>query len=132
MGIYPKTNPGSNNIIGMDFNPSDGFSFYWNLGSIPEGSYYISANCVDVAAHTSEGITRMNLDCEQVILGDVNGDGRIDVSDAVYLINYIFNEGTEPLPSNDNGDVNCDGRLDVSDAVFLINFIFRDGDPPCN
>ena len=29
--------------------------------------------------------------------GDVNGDGRVNVGDAVYLINYIFKFGPEPI-----------------------------------
>jgi len=28
--------------------------------------------------------------------GDVNGDEKIDIADAIYLLNYLFNEGPEP------------------------------------
>ncbi len=39
--------------------------------------------------------------------GDANGDGSIDVGDAVFLINYIFKSGSAPNPSF-IGDANGD------------------------
>ena len=30
--------------------------------------------------------------------GDVNGDARLDMSDAVYLLLHIFRDGPEPVP----------------------------------
>jgi len=61
--------------------------------------------------------------------GDTNGDCSVNISDAVYIINYIFVNGPEPLP-HEAGNVNCVGDVDVSDAVWLINFIFIPGSPP--
>ncbi len=63
--------------------------------------------------------------------GDANGDGAVDVADAVYLISYIFKSGTAPEPL-ENGDANCDGEVDIADAVYLITYIFKSGSPPCS
>ncbi len=58
--------------------------------------------------------------------GDVSGDMRVNISDVVYLINFIFREG--PAPENDQvADLNHDGGLDVADATVLVHFIFRSG-----
>ena len=62
--------------------------------------------------------------------GDANGDGMLDISDAVYLISYIFAGGPAPNPLN-AGDANCDGSVDISDCVYLIAYIFAGGPPPC-
>jgi len=63
--------------------------------------------------------------------GDTNGDCSINVSDAVYIINYVFITGSpEPLPYL-AGEVNCDGSVNVSDAVYIINYVFVSGPPPC-
>jgi hypothetical protein len=59
--------------------------------------------------------------------GDANGDGKIDVSDVFYLINYLFAGGTDPVGIS---DANGDGKLDVADVFYLINFLFAGGDPP--
>lgn len=63
--------------------------------------------------------------------GDINLSGRYDISDAVYMVLYIFSGGPAPLDSHD-GDVNCDDTCDVSDVVYLLQFIFSNGPVPCN
>ncbi len=65
------------------------------------------------------------------ICGDVNADREITISDAVYMINYIFMGGDEPDPI-ETGEVNCDGRISLVDAVYIINYIFADGYEPCD
>jgi hypothetical protein len=70
--------------------------------------------------------------------GDVNhsGDpGPIDVSDLVYLVNYMFKEGPAP-PCWPEADVNGLGdpdSADISDLVYLVNYMFKEGPepPPC-
>ena len=61
------------------------------------------------------------------LLGDVNGDGRVNVSDAILLINYLINENQSgQVPSGFNSaaaDFNRDGLVNVSDASTLINHI---------
>jgi hypothetical protein len=64
------------------------------------------------------------------ICGDASGDGVIDVSDVVYLINYLFINGPAPYPL-EAGDVNSDGVIDISDVVYLINYLFIGGPMPC-
>jgi len=64
--------------------------------------------------------------------GDANGDAKVNVSDAVYIINYVFVGGGAPLPVLACGDANTDGKVNVSDAVYLINFVFTSGSAPGN
>jgi hypothetical protein len=61
--------------------------------------------------------------------GDFNGDGSIDISDVVFLVNYLYTSGPAPDPL-ELGDVNCDDGVNVSDVIFLINFLFKNGPPP--
>jgi Dockerin type I domain len=62
--------------------------------------------------------------------GDANGDGVVNVSDAVWIINYVFVGGGPPLPRLACGDANSDGMVNVSDAVWIINYVFVGGGPP--
>ncbi len=65
--------------------------------------------------------------------GDANSDGNIDISDAVFLIQYIFSGGARPGDCNypyGQGDANGDLNVDISDAVFLIQYIFAGGAVP--
>ena len=65
------------------------------------------------------------------VCGDANGDGAVDISDAVHLIGYIFAGGLPPNPTL-VGDVNCDSATDISDVVYLIGYIFGGGPSPCS
>jgi streptogramin lyase len=64
------------------------------------------------------------------VCGDADRSGSIDISDAVFLINYIFGGGPAPSPEI-AGDTNCDLVVDISDAVYLISYIFGGGPQPC-
>jgi len=61
--------------------------------------------------------------------GDVTGDEKVNIADAVYLINYVFIGGDPPSPLK-AGDVNRDCTLDIEDVVYLINYLFLNGPPP--
>ncbi|MFH2056370.1 MAG: FG-GAP-like repeat-containing protein [bacterium] len=65
------------------------------------------------------------------ICGDANTDGVANITDAVYLIQYIFNGGPPPEPL-ESGDANCDGVANITDAVYLIQYIFGGGPDPCD
>jgi len=65
-----------------------------------------------------------------LLKGDTNRDGKITVSDVVYLINYLFKGGPAPSPLN-LGDANCDSAVTVSDVIYLINYLFKGGPAPC-
>jgi hypothetical protein len=64
------------------------------------------------------------------VCGDCNADGAVTISDAVYIINFVFKGGLAPKPSG-AGDVNCDVDVSIADAVHLINYVFRGGEGPC-
>ncbi|MFH2054320.1 MAG: dockerin type I domain-containing protein, partial [bacterium] len=62
--------------------------------------------------------------------GDADGDLLVNVTDAVYIIQYIFNGGAAPDPLS-IADVNCDGSVNITDAVYLVAYIFASGPVPC-
>jgi len=64
-----------------------------------------------------------------IVYGDADGNSIVNISDAVYLIAYIFGGGDPPNPML-SGDADCNGIVNISDAVFLIAYIFGGGDPP--
>lgn len=64
------------------------------------------------------------------LCGDADGNDIITISDAVYLINYVFAGGPAPNPLL-SGDADCSGFISISDAVALINYIFAGGPAPC-
>ena len=61
--------------------------------------------------------------------GDVNNDGRISLTDTIYLLNYLFNGGPAPICKN-NADADGDGVLTISDAIRILRFLFQGGNSP--
>ena len=95
VGTYPIT------LKEVKFSPSK---------SAPKGNYSISLKAL-YAHYPNVAAT---------ITGDVNGDGRINVSDVAALINMIL--GLEAM-NQSSADVNGDDRVNVSDVSALINII---------
>jgi hypothetical protein len=64
---------------------------------------------------------------QQLICGDANLDEVIDIGDVVYIINYVFYNGSFSVAPV---DVNSDGVEDIGDIVYLINYVFYGGTEP--
>jgi hypothetical protein len=64
------------------------------------------------------------------ISGDLNSDGHVDISDLVYLVDFMFQGGPAP-PVMGAADMDCSGGpIDISDLVFLVDYMFLDGPVP--
>ncbi|KPK74473.1 MAG: hypothetical protein AMJ89_06265 [candidate division Zixibacteria bacterium SM23_73] len=106
-----------------------------NFYTVPDGealnldtSYYWRVRAFDLAGNLSDfqyDPFRFSL----FILGDANEDGKIDVSDVIYLVNYLFISGPEPSPFQ-AGDANSNEVVDIADVIYLINYLFMNGPPP--
>jgi len=60
---------------------------------------------------------------------DANSSSDVDLSDAVFTLNWLFGGGEAPL-CQDAVDSNDDGQIDLSDAVYTLGYLFLGGDPP--
>lgn len=60
--------------------------------------------------------------------GDANADSKINLTDSVYLINYLFASGEMP-PCFDAADFDDNGVLNITDAIYLLNYLYL-GDKP--
>jgi Dockerin type I domain len=99
-----------------------GQTYYWRARAYNGTSYSAWSNVQSFITETFTGATKC---------GDANSDNIINISDALYIINYIFTGGAAPSPLS-NGDTNCDQKVNISDALIIINFIFISGSPPCD
>ncbi len=63
------------------------------------------------------------------VRGEVNGDGVVDVADAIAILTHLFVGGPAPTPS-EAGDVSADGGIDIGDTIALLDYLFGAGDPP--
>ena len=61
--------------------------------------------------------------------GNANNSPATDISDGVFILNYLFLGGGEP-PCLDAADTNNSNLLDISDGVYILNFLFLGGPAP--
>ena len=61
--------------------------------------------------------------CEEVIVGDINADGNINVIDVVQLVSFILGNTSPSENEVSAADLNSDGLLNILDVVALVNII---------
>lgn len=74
------------------------------------------------------GLVNTSLDSLAFRRGDVNIDGKVDISD-ISRMREVFNN-PNIFPCKDAADVNDDGRIDQSDLIFLISWFSSGGKEP--
>lgn len=74
------------------------------------------------SASSEHGILQANA---TFLLGDANGDGRIDQGDTLFVLQMVVNPDKKPLPETEefqSADVNRNGVIDVGDALFIAQY----------
>ncbi|MEM7222905.1 MAG: hypothetical protein AAF495_08015, partial [Pseudomonadota bacterium] len=113
--------------------------------SLPAGTYYVwissdvrtgvgyelSVTCGSAPTVEPRGFQRP---------GDANQDGRVDLSDGIAVLGFLFLGGNVELPCGDGSpthagnvallDSNASGRLDLTDGIYIFNYLFLGGTPP--
>jgi len=57
-----------------------------------------------------------------ILIGDVNGDGLVNVTDIIGVVNYILNTPSATFVA-EAADVNEDGIINVTDIIAIVNSI---------
>ncbi len=70
--------------------------------------------------------------CPMTLFGDVDASASISPADIIYIVNFIFKAGPDPLPCIAAADVDCSGGMSSADIIHMVNYIFKAGPPPCN
>jgi photosystem II stability/assembly factor-like uncharacterized protein len=111
--------------------PNDTLYIYTVITSVRNGtSVNLATNVTNAKKWFAGHIKPLVALPPSYVCGDANGDDAVNISDAVYLIAYIFVGGLAPTPLA-AGDANCNGAVNISDAVYLIAYIFSGGPAPC-
>ena len=63
---------------------------------------------------------------DSYILGDVNGDGLVNVTDIVATVNYIMEKPADGF-NKEAADLNGDGEINVTDIVKMVSIIMSGG-----
>ena len=102
--------------VGSDHNGYKGLDLINCYVASPANGVVSNYGYITVDGNEWQG----HVEIKRSSIGDVNGDGKVNVSDVTALINMIL--GITPM-NETLADVNGDGRVNVSDVTALINII---------
>lgn len=96
---------------------------------VPGEDYYWRVRAADHLEHGEWSDPAAFFVFSSAMCGEANGDGSLNVGDAIFVINYVFKNGPAAVPEC-AGDANGDTHVNVADAVFVINYVFKNGPIP--
>ena len=65
-------------------------------------------------------VTEMTEVSSQTLVGDVDEDGNVNITDVTALIDMLLSDNTKP-----SGDVNGDGQINITDVTDLIDILLK-------
>ena len=84
--------------------------------------YEIDEKTIGIAVDTdNNGTYETTLETENIKFGDANGDGKVSISDAVAILQYLANSEKYPLSEKEKLNADVDGAAGVigKDAVAI-------------
>jgi len=107
-----------------------------SFGEDAAGEIYIVDLGGSVYKIVPDGVpSQCNLNCCQGERGNIDQDpqNNIDISDIIYLVDYMFGSGPAPTCTTAaNVDGSADGGVDISDLIYLVDYMFGSGPAPGN
>lgn len=115
------TAPSSSNIVYLNQITYVNNVVTFALPANAEGTYQVLMGGTSVQTASRGNFT---ITVTKVIYGDVNGDGKVNVTDAVWVLRY---DAEISINENENvsftyADVNGDGKVNVTDAVWILRY----------
>lgn len=108
--------------------------FYWTSTAYNSSSPLYAYSLI-MGTDGSRSVTRFGrasglvirpVENRSALLGDLNHDGCVDITDVVLLVNYILDNTSSTSFTTQEADINADNNIDISDVVTLVNFILEE------
>ncbi len=112
-----------NDYILTNYDGGENNNFHFSR-SIQEGEICILEikleDPTDIGTFTLNIERKINLD--DIVTGDVNGDGEVDFADGILILKHDVGLSTLTEEKLIAGDVNGDGEVDFSDAILVLKY----------
>jgi len=119
--VYVGETPATFQTFLLKSGDSLNHTFPWNSTGFAKGNYTLIALIEPIEGEEDTADNTMYNDWVFITIpGDVNGDKKVNILDAIVLSNAIFSEPSEPN-WNANADINNDGKVNILDCIILAN-----------
>ncbi|MEE2858108.1 MAG: hypothetical protein VX820_00140 [Candidatus Neomarinimicrobiota bacterium] len=126
--IYANMSETTNKILFEGANDGHGFAAY-PYGEVAEYAlnwldYHVlndDSSCeylLETPSSSSQYLT--NLECTDVVSGDINGDSLVNIQDIILTVNLVLNSQYDGL-----ADFNSDNTINILDVIALVNIILN-------
>jgi len=116
---------GTQQITNLNGTDQNILTFGQNTTGLAYGNYTISAHASPVPGETNIANNNLTVDSICVgILGDINGDGTVNILDAIVL-GSSFLATLNSRNWNSNADINDDGIVNILDAIIMGNHFLQ-------
>jgi hypothetical protein len=94
------------------------------------GDFHLSSTSSCAPAHNSCHVLMgaLGIGCD-FVCGDANTDGKINLMDVSFIINYLYRGGPAPDPIS-LADVDHSEKIDLLDVSYIVNYLYREGPAP--
>jgi len=100
--------------------PQVSFAFHYTNSTPDAGFWAID----DVKVTVEGGVQR-----PQFYRGDPNNDGNMNITDGIYILNFLFLGGPAPT-CRESSDTNNDATVNITDGIYALNYLFLGGPAP--
>jgi len=107
------------------------------IGQVEAGTYAITADAAGFASKTYPGVVVRDAEVVtkdfaltptgEVLIGDLNGDGRVDLTDAILALRVLTGASTSGVIRSDypssGADVDGDGRVGLAEVLYVLQYM---------
>lgn len=95
---------------------------------VPKSVRYLSESLFVIAEPEVTRYEKVIVDSrERFVRGDVDYNGRLNLTDCIVLLRQLF-QGGEPPSCRQAADSNDDGHVNLTDVIYSLSFLFRNGE----
>lgn len=92
-----------------------------------QGTTYNNNKTDNTYAHIDGDTSNPSYLTAELLRGDVNNDGQVNIADVTALVNIILSKINEDQYNPVAADLNADGQINIADVTLLVNILLEKG-----
>ena len=92
-----------------------------------QGTTYNNNKTDNTYAHIDGDTSNPGYLTAELLRGDVNNDGQVNIADVTALVNIILSKINEDQYNPVAADLNADGQINIADVTLLVNILLEKG-----